>query len=79
MRIPTQKVADQLIKILSDNRIHPDQWRYWIPQHITEENLRIIANAKQLADGINESIEENQIGLPAHLMVDYVTRHEADR
>lgn len=75
----SEKVAQQLIKILADNRIHPDQWRYWIPQHITEENLHIIANAKNLADGINEQIEELQIGLPAHLMVDYVTRHEADR
>lgn len=71
MRILTEKVAQQLVKLLADNRIHPDQWRLWIPQNITEENIHIIANAKMLADGINESIEENQIGLPPHLMLNY--------
>lgn len=71
MRIMSEKVAQQLIKILADNRIHPDQWRLWIPQNITEENVNIIANAHQLSVGILESIEENRIGLPAHLMLDY--------
>ncbi len=79
MRIPTERISEQLVKLLSDSRIHPDQWRYWIPQHITEENMHIISNAKNFADGINEQLDELEIRLPAHLVVDYLTRHEADR
>ena len=74
MRIMTEKVAQQLVKLLADNRIHPDQWRLWIPQNITEENIHIIANAHQLSVGILESIEENDIGLPAHLVLEYPVR-----
>jgi hypothetical protein len=71
MNILSEQVAKQLVKLLADNRIYPHQWRHLIPQYITDENQYILANAKHLADGINESIEENAIGLPAHLMLDY--------
>lgn len=79
MRIMTERLAEQLIKMLADNRVHPDQWRFWIPQHITEENLHIVANAKMLADGINESIAENSIGIPEPLYLKFNSGQEVDR
>jgi len=71
----TENVADKIVALLADGRISQAQWRLWIPRRITEHNKMIIANAKNLADGINEEIENKEIGIPKELILDYQTGH----
>ena len=69
----TESTADKIVALLADGRISQAQWRLWIPRRITENNKMIIANAKNFADGINEVIENEQIGLSKELIFDYQT------
>jgi hypothetical protein len=69
----TESVADKIVALLADGRISQAQWRLWIPMRLTEHNKMIIANAKHLADGINEVIESEQIGISKELSFDYQT------
>ena len=50
-------ITDKLIDLLSDSRIHMSDWKYDIPTQIVQQDLPILANAKNLADGINYAIE----------------------
>ena len=71
----TESVADKIVALLADGRISQAQWRLWIPRRITEHNKMIIANAKNLADGINEVIANEEIGISKELLFDYQTGH----
>ena len=62
-KTPNEKIADKLIALFSDSRIGIVDWQHYIPFYITQQNSHIIANAKNLADGINERIADNEIGL----------------
>jgi hypothetical protein len=62
-KTPNEKIADKLITLFSDSRIGIVDWQHYIPFYITQQNYQIIANAKNLADGINEQIADNEIGL----------------
>jgi hypothetical protein len=66
-------IADKIVALLSDTRISQAQWRLWIPRRIIENNATAIANAKNLADGINEVIENDQIAISKELNFDYQT------
>jgi len=68
-----ESVADKIVALLADGRISQSEWRLWIPRQILGKNKMIIANAKNLADGINEVIENEQIGLSKELIFDYQT------
>jgi hypothetical protein len=68
-----ESVADKIVALLADGRISQADWRLWIPRRITEHNKMIIANAKNFADGINEVIEDEQIGISKELIFDYQT------
>lgn len=70
-----ESVADKIVALLADGRISQADWRLWIPRRITENNKMIIANAKNFADGINEVIEDEQIGISKELIFDYQTGH----
>jgi hypothetical protein len=72
----TESVADKIVALLADGRISQAQWRLWIPRRITEHNQMIIANAKNFADGINEVIENEEIGISKELLFDYQTGKE---
>jgi len=72
----TESVADKIVALLADGRISQSQWRLWIPRRITEHNKMIIANAKNFADGINEVIADEQIGISKELLFDYQTGHD---
>ena len=72
----TENVVDKIVALLADGRISQAQWRLWIPRRITEHNKMIIANAKNFADGINEVIADEQIGISKELLFDYQTGHE---
>jgi hypothetical protein len=66
-------VVDKIVALLADGRISQADWRIWIPKEITYHNKMIIANAKNLADGINEVIEDEEIGISKELLFDYQT------
>jgi hypothetical protein len=68
-----ENVADKIVALLADGRISQADWRLWIPRRITEHNKMIIANAKNFADGINEVIADEEIGLAKELIFDYQT------
>jgi len=71
-----ENVADKIVALLSDSRISQAQWRLWIPRRITENNKMAVANAKHLADGINEVMENEQIGISKELNFDYQTGYK---
>jgi len=72
----TESVADKIVALLADGRISQADWRLWIPRRITDHNKMIIANAKNFADGINEVIADEQIGISKELIFDYQTGHQ---
>lgn len=66
-----EKVAQKIIELMSDNRIHLSDWKYDIPMYIAQQDLPILANAKNLADGINYAMERYGIDLPEDMVVAY--------
>jgi hypothetical protein len=71
-----ESVSNKIVALLADGRISQADWRLWIPRRITEHNKMIIANAKNLADGINEVIANEEIGISKELIFDYQTGKE---
>lgn len=64
-------VTDKLIDLLSDSRILMSDWKYDIPTQIVQQDLPILANAKNLADGINYAIERYGLDLPEDVVIAY--------
>jgi hypothetical protein len=62
--ISGNKIAEAIIKLMADNRISVNQWKFGIPDHITNQNLAILTQAKNLADGINYQLERKGIDIP---------------
>ena len=56
MFISSNKISKKLIELFANNNITQNQWKFDIPDDITDENMAIIASAKNLADGINYSL-----------------------
>lgn len=69
MFISSVKIAEQLIKLLSNMNVSSSQWKFAIPDRLTEEHLGILANAKNLADGINYQLDRKGIDIDPELMV----------
>lgn len=55
--IDSRAFGEKIIKVLSDNRAMPSEWKYSIPLYIVQQPITVVMNAKYLADGINEAIE----------------------
>jgi hypothetical protein len=75
MFVSSVKIAEQLIKLLANMNISATQWKFSIPDRLTEEHMGVLANAKNLADGINYSLDRKGIDIDPELMVsssDYV-------
>lgn len=64
-------ITDKLIDLLSDSRIHMSDWKYDIPTQIVQQDLPVLANAKNLADGINYAIERYGLDLPEDVVIAY--------
>ena len=62
-------IGSRLSDLLSDNRILPSDWKYFIPFYIVQQPITIAINAKNLADGINEAIELYDIRIPPEKLV----------
>ena len=66
-----ESAAEKIEGLLADSRISAVDWRHWIPSRITDNNIAIIANAKNLADGINDEIARSGIVIPKELLCDF--------
>lgn len=66
-----EKVAQKIIELLSDNRIHLSEWKYDIPMYIVQQDLPVVANAKNLADGIEYALDRYGIDLPEDIVIAY--------
>jgi hypothetical protein len=66
-----ESAADKIEDLLADARLSAADWKVWIPGRITQSNMAMIANAKNLADGINEEIARLGIVIPKELLCDF--------
>ena len=64
-------VAYKFIDLLSNNRVLPSDWKWMIPLFIVQQPLPVVANARNLADGIIEGIEKYNVQIPGHLYATY--------
>lgn len=55
-----ERTANKIIELLADGLISPVQWRLWIPRHIGDQVDVVKVNAKMLAEGINEYVENQE-------------------
>lgn len=69
MFISAEKIARAIIKLLADSRISSNQWKFDISDHITNEHMGLVANAKNLADGINYQLDRKGLDIPEDLMI----------
>ena len=69
MFISSNKVAQKIIDLFANNHITQNQWKFDIPDNITDENMAIIATAKNFADGISYSLDRRGIDIPEKLIV----------
>jgi len=61
----TQQISERFVKILSDNRVLPSEWKYAIPLFIVQNPITVVINAKNFADGIQHNIEKCGIEIPS--------------
>lgn len=66
--IDARSIADKIAKILSDNRVTPSEWKYVIPMYLVQNPVTIVANAKNLADGIQYNIDLYGPNIPDSLL-----------
>jgi hypothetical protein len=62
-------IANTIIKLLADNRISMTVWKYHVANHLTNENIGLVAQAKNLADGINYHIERKGLDIPEEMLL----------
>jgi GR25 family glycosyltransferase involved in LPS biosynthesis len=65
--INSRSFAEKFINLFADNRAMPTDWKFFIPLHIVQQPLAVVANAKNFADGINEAIELYDVHIPPEL------------
>lgn len=69
MYISSNKIASKIIDLFANNHITQNQWKFSIPDEITDENMAIIASAKNFADGIHYSLYRRGIDVPEKYIV----------
>jgi hypothetical protein len=69
MYISAEKISRKIVELLSNNQITQNQWKFDIPDNITDENMAIIATAKNFADGLQYSLDRRGIDIPEELVV----------
>jgi|688.fasta_scaffold768420_2 hypothetical protein len=68
--IDNDKIAQKIIKIFSDSRVLQNDWKFWIPRYIAQEQFPIIRVAKNFADGINYNLELYERDVPSEYLAD---------
>ena len=66
--VSPRKISESVVKLLSDNKVYPSEWRHMIPILLVQGALPTVINAKLLADGINEKIEIYDIPIPPEVI-----------
>lgn len=61
----TQKLANKITTVLSDNRISKEEWRWGTPIFIITQPLPVVINARCLAEGILDFIDEYDVDVPS--------------
>lgn len=59
------QAANKIITVLSNNQILPADWKWVLPIYIVQQPRPVVANARNLAEGILEGIEKYQVDLPS--------------
>jgi hypothetical protein len=67
--IASNKIANKIIDLLANMHISSNQWRFSIPEHILDQHMGIIANAKNFAEGFEYQMNLRGIEVPERLMV----------
>lgn len=62
--VEATKASEKIVDIMSNNRILPADWRFFIPILIVQQSRPIVANARNFADGILMAIEKYGIEIP---------------
>lgn len=62
--VEPSRAAYKIIDILADNRILPAQWKFYVPIFIVQQPRPVVANARNLAEGILEGIEKYDVDIP---------------
>lgn len=65
------KVSSKIVDILADNRLLPADWKFVVPILIVQQPRPIVANARNLADGIIEAIQKYNIYIPDYKYASY--------
>ena len=63
--VNTQQLSDKFVKLFSDNRVLPSEWKYAVPLFIIQQPITVVINAKNFADGIQHNIEKYGVNIPA--------------
>jgi len=85
MYISADKISRKIIELFSNNQVTQNQWKFDIPDNITDENLAIVATAKNFADGLQYSLDRRGIDIPEELVIasseyqERITNHNGTR
>ena len=85
MYISADKISRKIIELFSNNQVTQNQWKFDIPDNIPDENLAIVATAKNFADGLQYSLDRRGIDIPEELVVasseyqERITNHNGTR
>jgi hypothetical protein len=85
MYISAEKIAKKFIELFANNQITQNQWKFDIADHITDENMAIVATAKNFADGLQYSLDRRGIDVPEEYVVasreyqERITNHNGTR
>lgn len=66
----SRRIAEQIIKLLSDSRVSANQWNRYIPMHIANQPFPVIIQAKNLADGIQTQLEQKGLDIPEEYLIE---------
>ena len=71
MYVDSGPTARKIVDLLTNNRILPSQWKFFIPLLVVQQPLPIVVNAKNLTDGIDRAIQLYDVKIPPHLLATY--------
>lgn len=69
MYISAEKIARKIVELFANNNVTQNQWKFDIPDNITDENIAIVATAKNFAEGLQYSLDRRGIDVPDDLVV----------
>lgn len=67
--IPANKIAFKLIDLMADSRVLPSQWKFDIPKMLVYQNMTVLSNLKNFADGVEFNLSQYNIDIPAEFIV----------